>query len=157
MITARNEFETVPAFTNVAGCSIGTQTARATTAELITVLGTVSQCDTCGYWKELAEMCDDDTDTMFEIQQDVVSDLDDHMPMPFGCYVTLADNEWTVLPSVDSLLEEGDVEQVDEVPDERDADHVYTVSDHGNVTMYEWKYHYNDPAADGYVEIWAVV
>lgn len=158
MITVRNEFETVPAFTNVAGCSLGTQTARETTAEMIGVLHTVTQVHTEPFWKDLAETTDEDTQNMFEIQQEVANDLDIHMPMPQFCSVTLQDNEWTVLPQdLDNIDQDEGMTKTDELPDEYLNDFVAVVNDHGNVTMYQWEIHTGNIQFGSYKEIWAVV
>ena len=148
MITTRNEFEPVPAFTTVAGCTIGTQTPRETTLELIDVADKVSahiDCKTA--YRDLAAMPDDMSQDMFELQEDIADQLNYYMPMPPCCSVTLQDNEWIVLPYIDD-----DLPRFDEVPEEFSEDVIYTVNDHGNVSCYWWNS--NDRE---YVEQWTMV
>ncbi len=150
MITVRNEFETVPAFENIAGCSLGTESARATAFEMIEALERVSSYDCKALYKDLASATDDDIDYLFDTQQEIADLLDEHMPMPEFCRVTLQDNEWLVLPSIESALEE--CESFEDYPEERRGDSILVVNDHGNVTCMQW-----DPSKNEYSTIWDMV
>jgi len=150
MLTARNEFETVEAFTNIAGCSIGTESARQTTVDMLKAVETttgIHGMTTDRLWKELAELSDEETDAMFEIQEECALLLDESMPMPAYCSVTLQDNEWTVIPYIDEELD-----RVSDHPDFNIGDHVLLVNDHGNVDCLQWDYSDNE-----YKSIWAMV
>jgi len=151
MITVRNEFETVPAWEHLAGCSLGSWTVRATTLELIKVLDTTTQSDPVPYLKELAGLGDDLKQDMYDLQEDIVSELNEYMPMPAYCHVALNDNEWQVIPYIDEELP-----RLEDVPEEYQEGHILQISDHGNVTCYEWQ---QCPAGchGEYKEIWAMV
>lgn len=150
MITVCNEFEVIPAFEVVASG----ETLREITIELIDVLHKVSQEDTAPFWERLAREYDEDTDEMEEIQQDVALLIQDIAPIPASCGVSLQNGEWIVLPFIDE-----DSPRLGECPDEfTEDDIVYVVSDHGNVTCYEWQY-IGEPGGPeyAYTEIWGMV
>ncbi len=76
MITVRNEFEEVPAFEHIAGCSLGTWTNRETTNEMLSVLDTVQyKVDVNALYKVLACIPDDNAEFMFELQYVTIWDM----------------------------------------------------------------------------------
>jgi len=148
MITAKNEFETISAFESLAGSSSGTWTDRETTAELIRVLDLVqNQISTAEYYQDLAKCSDDDTQTMYEIQQEVAGHIEYYAPLPDCCSVTLQDNEWQVIPYIDE-----DLPRLEDIPETYTEDLVYQVNDHGNVSLYKWHPNFRE-----YREVWAMV
>jgi len=147
-ITARHEFETIPAFTTIAGSSIGIQTPRETAIELLTTLDTIqSFMSTNKLWRELAQCSDTETDILFEIQEEIAEHIAYYGNIPEFCSVTLQDNEFIVLPYLDD-----DLEKFNECPDDFHGDHVLVVNDHGNVTCFQW-----DANDKSYKDIWAMV
>ena len=147
MLTARNEFETIDAWTTIAGSSIGNQTDRETTAEILDAVDLVTPCDTHKLWKELAECPDDNTECMWEIQRDAADLLNEYAPLASYCSIDLADNEWTVLPYMDDELP-----RFEDTPETFEGDDVLVVNDHGNVTLMHW--HSIDRE---YESVWAMV
>jgi len=135
MITARNEFETIPAFTTIAGSSHGQQSQRETTLELIDNLSLTSQYNCESLYRELAEMTDND-ENMFDLQDEVAQYIYDNAPLPEFCSVTLQDNEYIVLPCLESAEEE--CKKVADIPDDNQGDFILYVNDHGNVTCLQW-------------------
>ena len=154
MITVHNEFETVPAFEHIAGDSLGTWTQRETTAEMIHAIDLISDQDrTSVLWIYLAKAADDDLEEMTGLQEQAADILNEHMPMPAYCRVTLQDNEWRVLPYLDEEVPRMSTDDWDEVDQNQHGfDHVYVVNDHGNVTCWEWR---QDKVE--YVSIWSMV
>ena len=146
MLTARNEFETIPAWTTIAGSSFGTQSHRETTVELLKAVDLTTDADTRRLWVDLAECNDDNVEFMFDIQRDAADLLNDHAPLPDYCTVDLQDNEWTVLP----YMIENDLARFEDIPDTFEGDHVLIVNDHGNVTCMRW-------TGSEYESIWAMV
>jgi hypothetical protein len=146
MITTSNEFETVPAFETLAGSSLGTWSNRAIAYELVSILEKVSQFDCLDFYKTIAA-CEDDSDILIIIQEDIVEKLNEYMPMPEFCTVTLQDGEWIVIPYIDD-----DLKRVADIPEAYTDDYVLFVNDHGNVTCYQW----NDTKRE-YVSIWDMV
>ena len=150
-ISARNEFEPVSAYTTIAGCSIGTESPRQVTYDLIKTLQTVqSHIDVCPFYASLALCDDEETQDMFEISEEIAEHLNYYMPMPEFCSVVLEDSEWRVIPSIESADEE--CENLEECPDTYVADFVTATNDHGNVTCYQW-----NPNQFKYSEIWSMV
>ena len=145
MISPRHEFETIPAFTTLAGSTYGTATARDTTAYLIKTLHIISKVDVSNYWRDLAEMNDDDTQDMWDMQSILADEINDHANLPESCSVQLQDGEWIVLPYIDD-----EIEKFVELPDTYVNDTIYTVTDHGNITCWSW-------INDSYVEQWSMV
>lgn len=151
MITARNEFETVPAYEHLAGSSFGTWSDRETTIALINALDTVqSHVDTKPLYKELAALNDDNSESMIEMQEEVTDHLNYYMPMPEFCSVELYDNEFSVMPNLESAKEDCGI--LTEYPEVRTTDNILVVNDHGNVTCQQWNYNKLE-----YVTIWDMV
>lgn len=148
MITVRNEFETIKAFEHIAGQSTGTWNVRETAATMINVVSMVTNIDTERYWKELAELNDDQTDEMFELQTDLAHELNDKAPLPPYCTVSLDDNEWRVIPS---LPDPEEVERVEELPEYCTEDELLVLNDHGKATLYTW-----NPNTFEYDEQWEI-
>lgn len=149
MITVRNEFETLEAFEHIAGQSNGLWSVRETAATMIDVVSMVTNIDTERFWRELAKLTDDQFDEMFEMQEELAEALNDNAPLPPYCYVTLNDNEWSVIPSIEDAE---DVTRVEELPEERTEDELLVVTDHGNATLYTWNWNTFE-----YRQQWAVV
>tara|TARA_R100001143_G_scaffold28420_1_gene28079 strand:- start:2444 stop:2899 length:456 start_codon:yes stop_codon:yes gene_type:complete len=150
MITARHQFETIPAFTVIAGCSLGTWSDRESALAMLDAMAAVGH-DVTKHYRELAQDTDDniDLDWYSDLAVDV---LCDHTPK--YTYIGWQDGEFTVLPNVEEALE--DLESGDELPDCRPVEGYFClVNDHGNVTLYRWSG--NDvTSADDWSEIWAV-
>ena len=159
-ITVRNEFETIPAWTRIAGSSHETWTDREITCEMIKVLSEVtSRTNICNeFWKQVAEEPDSvasesrlaihsareskNPDHWIEIQDAVADEITLHLPA--YCYLTMKNNEWQVIPFIDKCLT-----QLDETPETYQDDHILVVNDHGNITCMEW-----DFGAEKYIPIW---
>lgn len=142
MITVHNEFETIPAFENIAGPG----TDREITVELINVLSIVSSESYIDYrfLKEAAETTDDDHDAWIYLQDEIAEAITDEAPIPAFCTVKFTNGEWTVTPYID-----GDLKQVEDIPEDYIDDHILEVNCHGNVTCWEWSY-----ASSEYKSIW---
>ena len=153
MLTARNEFETIEAWTTIAGCSLGTQSHRATTVELLKAVDLVTNADTRLLWVDLAECSDDNIEFMFDIQRDAAELLTEHAPLPDYCTVDLCENEWMVLP----YMIEGDLPRLSDTPDDYQGDNVLVVNDHGNVSCMRWVDAYAEPGCGRYIEQWSMV
>lgn len=150
MLSVRNEFETVPAFETIAGSSIGVSSDRETTAEMIEAVETttsIHKLSTDRFWQELARLSDDNSGEMYEIQEECADLLNESMPMPEFCSVTLEDNEWRVIPEIDDYLT-----RVSDIPEEYSEDYLLLVNDHGNVTCLEWNNNTRE-----YQSIWDMV
>lgn len=149
-ISVKNEFETVPAFTTIAGSHLGNQSNRETTIEMLNAVETttgIHGMTTNRLWIDLASNHDDDMESMFYIQQECADLLNESMPIPEFCSVELHDNEWTVIPYIDE-----EVTRVEDIPDNYSEDYLLLVNDHGNVTCLEWNYNKRE-----YKDIWAMV
>ncbi len=83
-----------------------------------------------------------------EYQDDVIQECIDYLQdfAPAYCCIEWEDNEIRVIPCVDDELPRYEWE----IPEDCSDDYAYTVTDHGNVTLWERK-------ADGYYEVWAMV
>ena len=147
MITTSNEFETIKAFTHIAGCSLGTRTALETCAALIDCLDKTTQIDTCKLWRELAQWPDNGRVDIWELQQDVADQITENAPLADYCTVSLNDGEWRVIPYVPD-----DIDRVDDIPEDYTEDQLLYVNDHGNVTLYHW----HDQKRE-YIEVWSMV
>lgn len=151
-ISARNEFEPIPCFTHIAGCSSGSWTPRETACQLIKTLETVSDYDCFRLWRDLAESSDDDQYTV-DIQDEACDLLNEYAVLPDYCYIGLDDCEFRVLPNVEDAREEClSVDELPERPVDSDQYLVLHVNDHGNATLYQW----SDQKRE-YIEVWAVV
>lgn len=135
MITAKNEFETVPAFEHIAGCFLGTWSNRESTCELLRTLHKVSDYDCMKLWQDIA-YAGDDSDQWFEIQDEIAELLNEYMPMPEFCRVVLDDNEWKIIPSIE--LADEDCKNFDDYQDDYQGDFILVTNDHGNVTCQQW-------------------
>ncbi len=159
MLSNTHEFETIPAYEVLAGCSLGTWSNRETCASMIINVERATQSDTATMWKDLARANDDDSMcVMDDIIRDCIDLLNDHAPLPVSCSIDWRDNEITVFPFLDD-----EIPKFAEVPDclieYRDSfgsagfdDVIYQVSDHGNVECYQWR-------ADrlAYESVWSMV
>jgi hypothetical protein len=133
-ITARNEFETIPAFEVITGSNYGGYTPREIAVDLITALGKVTGLiDTRSDWQELAAASDDESEVIESIISDYVDHLNYYAPIPESCSIRWHDNELIVLPYIDD-----EIPRYEECPDSFVDDVVYVVNDHGNVTCYQW-------------------
>jgi hypothetical protein len=149
MITVRNQFETINAYQHIAGDSGGSCSARETAATMINVVSMVTVIDTERFWRELAELNDDQDGAMCELQEEMAGVLNDNAPLPPYCYIALEDNEWRVTPVIP---EPEDVERVEGLPDDYTEEELLVVSDHGNATLYTW-----NPNTLEYDEQWGMV
>lgn len=151
MITALNEFETIPAFTVVAGSSFGGVSNREFCADILRAVDTVTGYEeTYQHWVDLAECSDDDD---YVANGDCINDAmqlfnDNITTMPEFCSLVLFDNEARVLPDIESAIEECEV--FEDYPEKYHGDFIAVVNDHGNTTCQRW---------DGskYVTIWDMV
>lgn len=151
-ISARNEFEPIPCFTHIAGCSLGSWTPRETACQLIKTLETVSSYDCVRLWRDLAESSDDVQYTV-DIQDEVCELLNEYAVLPDYCYIGLEDGEYRVLPDIDSAQEDClNVEELPDSPVDSEQYQVLQVNDHGNATFYCW----NEQKQE-YIEVWSVV
>lgn len=142
-----NEFETISAFTTLAGANQGGWTNREVAVALLKALDQVTEHDiTKKLWVGLAEYDDQEQD-IIEIQQAIVELFNDVALLPAYCHVVMENNEWRVVPYIDEGLQ-----RVSEIPDDYIDDHILQVSDHGNVSCYEWNH-----GLGSYQEIWAMV
>lgn len=149
MVTTQNEFETIPAFTSIAGDTLGTWTQREIACRLIETLGKCSQYDTMQLYINTANCTDDDLETMFDIQADTADLITDNCPLPDYCTIYLQDGEWLVMPHIDDNLP-----RYDDIPDTPNNGEyeILLVNDHGNVNFMTW----NDQKRE-YVTQWAMV
>ncbi len=155
MITVNNEFETVDAFTHIAGCELGTRTNRETAMELINVLTMTTQHTGATEYKELAGYDDDDYGEILELCDEVAELLNAEMPMPEFCFVTLNDGEYRVMPAVEDALDTCEI--FDDCPEKCHGDFILVINDHGNVTCYRWGVgDYGDVEYE-YIVIWDTV
>lgn len=151
-IETRYEFETIPAWKIIAGCSLGTWTPQEVAIELLEVLEVVApNLETKKHWKDIAKY-NQDIVVMTEMQGELVELLNDHANLPAYCHIVLNENQWQVTPFI--IEDDDDLPQVDDYPDERyeDSDHVLLVNDHGNINCLEW-----DCSRNEYRTIWAMV
>ncbi len=147
MLSTRFEFETVPAWTTIAGSRYGTETPRATAFELIQNLGLLNHHHADRLMSELAESYDDSQDIL-DIQDEAAEYLNDCLNMPSDCTVALDDGEWIVTPYVDE-----DLPRITDYPDKHiGEDDALVVNDHGNVTRIQW-----DASSREYRTLWELV
>lgn len=158
-ITARNEFETIPAFTTIAGSTAGGWTEREVCIALLEAIDNViGFSETFEKWKELAAIHDDDTLTFF--MDELVEYFNESVDtMPEFCSLQWQDNELLIVPNVDNALD--DTQTLDVIPDVQNpikddsGQTAYTithVNDHGNVDLLQW-----DESKREYVIAWSVV
>ena len=153
----KTSFENYQAFDHIAGSSFGTWTDRETACAMVEFLdGSIERHpDYERLLKDVAETSDEDMcDLVTELGQDVADCIygDDWH------YLAFHDNEFMVMPAVESVLEEhresGDIG--DETPDADSTRPVgstfVTVNDHGNVSLYRMA-----GTVEGWQEIWVVV
>ena len=161
MISVRNEFETIEAFTHIAGCSLGTHSARVTAVELIKALQTVTQHDCAGFWIDLAKCSDDEEADICDIQSDVADAFNEQAPMAESCSLSLEDSEWRVTPHIDD-----DMPKFEETPEDDEGfdsnpdndDHILVVNERGNTTLFAWcDYAIKYNQTNGWVEVWSIV
>lgn len=144
-----NEFETISAWTILAGANQGGWTKREMAVALLKALDQVTEHDiTKKLWVGLAECDDNQEQDIIEVQQNTAELFNDVAPLPAYCHVVMENSEWRVIPYVT----EDDLQKVDEIPDDYIDDHILQVSDHGNVSCYEWNH-----GLGAYQEIWAMV
>jgi hypothetical protein len=148
-------------FEVLAGSSHGLSTPRQTAIELIAfcnlfefsgtgadvAIQKAFQEKVQGYTYELASTADENSDDIFEIQEDLATLINEYVPLPVSCTLSLQDNEWIVLPYIDDELP-----RLDECPETFVDDVIYSVNDHGNVDCYEWI-----PAKQEYRNVWSMV
>jgi len=152
MITTANEFETIPAFTSIAGDTLGTCTQREIACEMLKVLETASSVGCSQLWQDIATTTDDDQ-YLIDIQADLSQAIQDNCPLPDYCTVELQDGEWLVLPYVDD-----DLPRLEDTPDNlatidgQTAYDILVVNDHGNVDFKQWDHNQCE-----YVTQWAMV
>ena len=136
MLTTSHEFETIPAFTVIAGSSQGGYSSRELAIEIIkaaNTISTVSPTEINAAWKDLAEQNDDEVDVAeFEV-------LLDGCNLPPCCSLQWHDNEYMVMPDLESAREEAEVG--DETPDHGlcSGNLFLVINDHGNATLYQWQ------------------
>jgi hypothetical protein len=145
MITAKNEFETVPAFEEVAWGDNEREKAFA----LINALEAVAEQLSAGYYKELSQSSDEEE--IVNIQKEVVDELNGTLHMPPYCRIERDGDGWQVLPDHLPYFEQG-LPPYEEVPAARELDVIMVVNDHGNVSCYSW-----NEGKGKYVEDWGVV
>ena len=149
MITARNEFETIPAFTHIAGCSLGTwsdyDSAKALVDAAVSISSDSSVLKLKAEFEEISE--DDETGILYEFQDDATQFINDHDTLEDYCSLSVDDGEWIVRPYIDDELP-----SFDDYQEEFQGDHILIVNDHGNTTCQRWDYSTNE-----YKTIWDVV
>jgi len=147
-ITVNNEFETIPAFTHVAGDTAGTWSQRQIAVEMAKTLETVSS-DSYICHQTFIDIAssDDDDQFLMDVQQNLADMLTEHAPIPDYTNIALQDGEWFVKPYLDDELQ-----RFDDCPDEFSDDTILIVNDHGNVTCMQWS-----ESEKEYQSIWAMV
>ena len=155
MITANNEFETVPAFTHIAGCSLGTWSQLDNLQGCIDAVSSTTQTD-CKEYKAMIDKYDHGNDIsshdsfiIDEMIEEMIDILNNDMPIPDSCSVSWQDNELLVLPYIDD-----EIPRYEDIPDNlQNGDYtIYVVNDHGNVTCMYW-----DDQKREYISQWDMV
>ncbi len=157
MINARHEFETIDAFTTIAGSTAGGWAYREICLEVLEALDKIEGfSETFELWRDMAKMQDHEL-----IEAAFADELRDYWndnvtTMPDYCSLEWQDGELIILPCVEAMLE--DTHSLDHIPDKLySVDNVvqYTLAhynDHGNIDYLFW----ND-ARRAYEIVWSVV
>ena len=138
---------TLQAFDSLAGCSLGTWSNRDTVISMLEAVRENRDAintpdiypDLENEYRDLAKTDDDDVQPE-DYEAFVVDYLD--AVLPAYCSLSWVDGEFRVTPFVDDELT-----KVDELPTDDDGeeinpdgdDHILVVTDHGNVTLFEWE------------------
>ena len=85
------------------------------------------------HYMELAELFDDDENGMLDLIDRLIADIEYYCAVPVCCNVAWQRREVIIKPYVDE-----DLPRLEEVPDKFLEDVLYTVSDHGNVSCWQW-------------------
>lgn len=149
MITVRNEFEAIPAFTHIAGCSLGTWSDYETTEAMVKAAVSVSSHGAVLNLKaEFDALPDNDMDAqdaMYEMQQEAAEYIADHVDD--YCTVELRDGEWLVIPYIDDELP-----SFNDYQDDYRGQYILVINDHGNTTLQRWRFDKSE-----YETVWSVV
>ena len=147
MVTTSNEFETIPAWEHIAGCSLGTWSDYDTAKALVDAAVAISSdSGALTMQSELNEVNEDDTSgILFDFQDDAAEYINNHATIEDYCSLDVQDGEWIVRPYIDDELP-----SFDDYQDDYQGDHVLIVNDHGNVTCQRWN-------GKAYVTIWDMV
>lgn len=152
MITALNQFETIPAF-EIITSRLDSQ--RAIACDLIKALQRASSFDCSQLWQDIATTNDNDQ-YLIDIQADIAQTIQDNCPLPDYCTIELQDSEWRVVPYIDT-----DLPHLSHNPcyvtqpcefDGHKAYDIIVVNDHGNTDLMQW----NDQKRE-YITTWAMV
>lgn len=145
------------AFETLAGSIYGGYTMRMVAAELIARMPNSGANDMqFELLTALAETSDDEPETLASIVDEAIDYLQCTEVLPPFCSIQWEDNEVRVIPYVDDELPR--VSDPAEL-DERTEDYVLSVTDHGNVTLWE-RVGEPVPRTDGYSEyreVWSMV
>jgi hypothetical protein len=152
MVTTSNEFETIPAWEHISGCSLGTwsdyDTAKALVDAAVSVCSNSDVIELQEDFEKIAE--NDTTGVLLEFQDDAAEFINTHGTMEDYCGLNVEDGEWMVRPYIDDELPRFDDYRWGLYKDDYQGDHVLIVNDHGNVTCQRWN-------GKAYVTIWDMV
>ncbi len=153
MLTARNEFETIPVYTHIAGnhSQNHTHTQRETVIQMLEAVETVvrAQPDT---WVELAKCHDHNLDALIEIQEEMAEILNEEAPLPPCCTIQKQNNEWSVVPLIDEAIEQ--LERFTRIPEKHSDDIILVIFGLNPtiISLYQWVWQ-----KQKYIEAWSVI
>lgn len=153
-LTTLNEFETIPAYTHIAGDSLGTWSPRDIVTAMVMLLQSASSYDCRQLWQDIATTYDDEQ-YLIDVQSDIAQTIQDNCPLADYCTVELHDSEWRVVPYIDD-----DLQRLNFFPDTTspfESDYmvqydILVVNDHGNVDLMQWDHNKRE-----YTLTWSMV
>lgn len=135
MITTLNQFETIPAFTHIAGSNNGSCSNKGIAFDMLKAYDKIrseNHVSSDKMWCDLA-WCNDDDEYLLTLQAEIAELITQTDRLPRYCTIELQDGEWLVLPYIDESLE-----RFSDIPDIKTDDYILVVNDHGNVACMEW-------------------
>ena len=162
MITARYEFEIIPAFTVIAGSSFILDTEEAL-RDMLQALDKIGQYEASDILEELNAL----TEEQKEEDSCLVTDMlirceglfEQVLNIPESCGFAWQDNEYMVLPYIDEYLPKlSEVPFDDELQKDINPDNesiIYIVNCHGNVSCYKWQEYFD--RFDAWLLQWSMV
>ena len=162
MITAKHEFEIIPAFTVIAGSSSKHDPEDAL-RDMLSALDKIGQYEDSDILEELNGLTEEEKEADHCLVMDLLVRCEELFfqvqNIPESCGFAWQDNEYMVLPYIDEYLPKlsevpfDDELQIDINPDNESI--IYIVNCHGNVSCYKWQEYFD--RFDAWLLQWSMV